>query len=218
MSKTVPFVIFCLVVVIGPYGLSQQGERELEASGNAEKNETALATFGGGCFWCVEAVFENMKGVKDVVSGYAGGRNKNPTYKQVCTGRTGHAEVCQIRYDPNQVSFEELLEVFWKTHDPTTLNRQGPDVGTQYRSVIFYHSEQQRELAEKYKEKLDQSGAFPAKIVTEITKAPDFYPAEAYHQDYYRNNPNQSYCAFVVRPKVEKFKQVFADKVADGGN
>jgi peptide-methionine (S)-S-oxide reductase len=155
-----------------------------------------------------------MKGVLDVVSGYAGGRIANPTYQQVVTGRTGHAEVCQIKYDPEQVSFEELLEVFWKTHDPTTLNKQGPDVGTQYRSVIFYHDEQQKKIAEDIKKQLDESGAFSDRIVTEITKAPAFYPAEDYHQDYYRNNPNQGYCAAVVRPKVEKFKKVFADKLA----
>lgn len=182
---------------------------------DSEPNSQQLsrATFGGGCFWCVEAVFENMKGVKDVVSGYAGGRNANPTYQQVCTGRTGHAEVCEIHFDPREVSFEELLEVFWKTHDPTTLNRQGPDVGTQYRSVIFYHNEEQKKIAEKYRDKLNEVGAFPGKIVTEITQAPQFYVAEDYHQDYYRNNPNQGYCAAVVRPKVEKFKQAFADKV-----
>ncbi len=188
------------------------GGSTLEPADSTDKLE--VATFGGGCFWCVEAVFENLRGVKDVVSGYAGGRVANPTYAQVCDGGTGHAEVCEIRYDPNEVSYKELLEVFWKTHDPTTLNRQGPDIGTQYRSVIFYHNDEQRELASKYKRQLDASGAFRSKIVTEISKAPKFYEAEKYHQDYYRNNPGQGYCAMVVRPKVEKFKKAFADRVA----
>ena len=184
-----------------------------KSSGVSKQREMDKATFGGGCFWCVEAVFENVKGVKDVVSGYEGGRLRNPNYKQVCTGRTGHAEVCEITYDPSEVTFKELLEIFWKTHDPTTLNQQGADIGTQYRSVVFYHDAEQKEIAELYKKKLDQSGAFPNRIVTEISKATDFYPAEEYHQDYYRNNPNAGYCAAVVRPKVEKFKQAFADKL-----
>ncbi len=178
----------------------------------SEGSKISVATFGGGCFWCVEAVFENVRGVTDVVSGYEGGKTKKPTYEQVCTGRTGHAEVCQITFDPKVVSFEELLEVFWKTHDPTTLNQQGADRGTQYRSVVFYHDEEQKASAEKYKKKLDESGAFRNKIVTEISPTSEFYVAEKYHQDYYRNNPGQGYCAAVVRPKVEKFKQVFADK------
>jgi peptide-methionine (S)-S-oxide reductase len=193
---------------------AQTGDPSLNSSAAKYDSETKVATFGGGCFWCVEAVFERVKGVKDVISGYAGGRNANPTYRQVCTGRTGHAEVCQIIYDPGEVTFTELLEVFWKTHDPTTLNRQGADVGTQYRSVIFYHDDEQRELAETYKKKLDASGAFPSKIVTEISKAPEFYAAEPYHQDYYEKNPNQGYCAAVIRPKVAKFNQVFAGKLA----
>lgn len=191
---------------------SQQSQPAGKAAAAAD-SKLATATFGGGCFWCVEAVFENMEGVKSVVSGYAGGRLPNPNYKQVSTGRTGHAEVCQIHYDPSVVSFEDLLEVFWKTHDPTTLNEQGPDKGTQYRSVIFYHDDAQRELAEKYKHKLDESGAFKRKIVTEISKLTKFYPAEDYHQDYYAKNPAQGYCAAVVQPKVEKFKQAFADRV-----
>lgn len=183
---------------------------------NSEKGSAEglkIATFGGGCFWCVEAVFENLKGVKDVVSGYSGGRIPNPTYEQVCTKLTGHIEVCQIHYDPKMVTFEELLEVFWKTHDPTTLDQQGADVGPQYRSVIFYHDEEQKKLAESYKKKLDESGAFPGKIVTQISPLRNFYEAEDYHQDYYRNNPNQGYCRVVVSPKVDKFKQVFKDKL-----
>jgi peptide-methionine (S)-S-oxide reductase len=178
-------------------------------------NEAGLekATFGSGCFWCTEAIFENLNGVTSVVSGYAGGQVENPTYEAVCTGTTGHAEVTQITYDPNLISFDELLEVFWKTHDPTTLNRQGNDVGPQYRSVIFYHNEEQRELAEKYKAELDKSGAWDNPIVTEITAYTNFYPAEKYHQNYYESNPNQGYCAFVIAPKLEKFKKVFKDKL-----
>ncbi|MEM7478250.1 MAG: peptide-methionine (S)-S-oxide reductase MsrA [Planctomycetota bacterium] len=210
MQKTVVFalVTICLAAFSNSVN-AQTGDKQAEIK---KEQELEKATFGGGCFWCVEAVFENMVGVKDVVSGYAGGKRPNPNYKQVCTGRTGHAEVCEISYDPKEVTFTELLEVFWKTHDPTTLNKQGNDVGTQYRSVIFYNNEEQKNLAEKYKKKLDDSGAFNNKIVTEITKAPTFYVAEKYHQDYYRNNPNQGYCAYVVRPKVEKFKKAFADK------
>lgn len=171
------------------------------------------ATFGSGCFWCTEAIFENLKGVHSIVSGYSGGHVPNPTYEEVCTGTTGHAEVTQITYDPKVISYDELLEVFWKTHDPTTLNRQGNDVGTQYRSVIFYHNIEQKNLAVKYKAELDKSGAWDKPIVTEISPFTNFFPAENYHQDYYKNNPNQGYCAFVIAPKLEKFKKVFKDKL-----
>jgi peptide-methionine (S)-S-oxide reductase len=171
------------------------------------------ATFGNGCFWCTEAVFQNLKGVYSAVSGYSGGHVKNPTYKDVCAGTTGHAEVLQIVYDPAVISFEELLEVFWKTHDPTTLNRQGNDIGTQYRSSIFYHNEQQKQLAEGYKKKLDASGAFAKPIVTEIVAFTEFYRAENYHQDYYSLNGTEPYCTYVIQPKVEKFKEVFKDKL-----
>ena len=171
------------------------------------------ATFGSGCFWCTEAVFQDLAGVESVVSGYAGGHIKNPAYREVCEGRTGHAEVVQITYDPEVISFETLLEVFWKTHDPTTLNRQGNDVGTQYRSVIYYHDEEQKELAQQYKDKLNASGAFSNPIVTEISLMDTFYAAEAYHQNYFKNNPGQGYCSFVIRPKVDKFKQVFGNKL-----
>jgi peptide-methionine (S)-S-oxide reductase len=174
---------------------------------------TSIATFGAGCFWCVEACFSAMKGVKQVLSGYMGGSTKNPSYKDVCTGTTGHAEVVQILFDPSVISYEELLEVFWFVHDPTTLNRQGNDVGTQYRSVIFYHSDQQKQLAEFYKKKLDESGAYSNPIVTVISPASEFYVAEDYHQNYFKNNPNQPYCSAVVRPKVEKFRKVFAEKL-----
>ncbi len=171
------------------------------------------ATFGNGCFWCTEAIFQNLKGVYSAVSGYAGGHVKNPTYKDVCSGTTGHAEVLQIVYDPAVLSFDELLEVFWKTHDATTLNRQGNDIGTQYRSVVFYHSETQKKLAEKYKKELDASGAFAKPIVTEITPISEFYRAENYHQDYYSLNGTEPYCTYVIQPKVEKFKKVFKDKL-----
>ncbi|MCA8830113.1 peptide-methionine (S)-S-oxide reductase MsrA [Hymenobacter pini] len=171
------------------------------------------ATFGAGCFWCVEAVFQDLKGVDKVVSGYMGGRIANPTYKEVCSGLTGHAEVAQITYDPSVISFAELLEVFWKTHDPTTLNRQGADTGTQYRSAVFYHNDEQHRLAEEYKQKLNAAHAFPNPIVTEITAATTFYPAEDYHQNYYNQNGQQPYCQFVVKPKVDKVRQVFADKL-----
>lgn len=167
-------------------------------------SSTESATFGGGCFWCVEAVFERLEGVVAVASGYAGGHKENPTYKEVCTGRTGHAEVIQISYDPKKISYEKLLDVFWAAHDPTTLNRQGADVGTQYRSVIFYHNDAQRQAAEKSKS--DAASQFDEPIVTEIKPLPKFYPAESYHQDYFRNNANAPYCQAVIRPKLEKLR------------
>lgn len=171
------------------------------------------ATLGAGCFWCIEAVFQQLKGVQSVSSGYAGGKRENPSYEQVCSGATGHAEVVQITYDPNEITYPEILEVFWTVHDPTTLNRQGADVGTQYRSVIYYHNDLQRVQAEEYKAKLDQSGAFDDPIVTEISPMPVFYKAEAYHQNYFNENGNQPYCSYVIRPKLEKFKKVFGEKL-----
>ncbi len=177
------------------------------------KNNNEVATFGAGCFWCVEAVFQSLNGVDKVISGYSGGHVKNPSYREVCAGTTGHAEVCQIYFDSNVISFEELLEVFWSTHDPTTLNRQGNDVGTQYRSSIFYHNESQKVLAEEYKVALDASEAFPNPIVTEIVPFETFYEAEDYHQEYFDLNPNQPYCTYVIQPKMEKFRKVFADKL-----
>ena len=168
------------------------------------------ATFGAGCFWCVEAIFQELKGVDSVLSGYAGGELEKPTYKQVCSGLTGHAEVVQILYDPQQISFEKLLEVFWQTHDPTTLNRQGNDIGTQYRSVIFYHADSQRKIAYELKEKLNQEKVFPKPIVTEISPIRNFHSAEKEHQDYYDQNPDQAYCRLVIRPKLEKFRKVFS--------
>lgn len=176
-------------------------------------SKVELATFGAGCFWCTEAVFQNVKGVSKVVSGYAGGKVKNPSYREICTGLTGHAEVAQISFDPSKVSFEELLEVFWNTHDPTTLNRQGADEGTQYRSVVFYHNDNQRQAATDYKKQLEGSKVFMNPIVTEISPLPDYYTAENYHQNYFELNPNQSYCQYVVRPKVEKFKKQFQSKL-----
>lgn len=178
-----------------------------------ENKTMDTATFGAGCFWCVEAVFQNMEGVEKVVSGYSGGFVKNPAYKEVCMGTTGHAEVCQIYYNPQKVTFDELLEVFWQTHDPTTLNRQGNDIGTQYRSAIFYHSDEQKQKAEKYKAELDKSKAFDRPIVTEVTAYSNFYSAENYHQNYFNQNGSEPYCQFVVKPKVEKFKKVFKNKV-----
>lgn len=178
------------------------------------KVKTETATFANGCFWCTEAIFQELDGVVSATSGYTGGQTEDPTYKQVCTGETGHAEALQIVYDPAKISFEELLEVFWKTHDPTTLNRQGADVGTQYRSGIFYHNNEQKQLAEKYKAELDKSGAFDKPIVTEITPFTKFYAAEDYHQQYFENNENSNpYCRIVIRPKLDKFRKVFKDKL-----
>jgi methionine-S-sulfoxide reductase len=182
-------------------------------SASAGGSKLEKATFGSGCFWCTEAVFDELAGVESAVSGYSGGRLPDPTYEQVCSGLTGHAEVIQVTYDPKKVSYSELLEVFWQTHDPTTLNRQGPDAGTQYRSAVFYHNEDQRREAEHYKRKLDELGAFNDPIVTEITKFEKFYPAEDYHQDYYVNNPRQGYCHAIVGPKVVKFRKAFKDKL-----
>lgn len=173
--------------------------------------KTDTATFGEGCFWCTEAIFERLKGVILVTSGYAGGTVPNPTYEQVCTGTTGHAEVSQIIYDPDVISYDELLKVFFKTHDPTSLNRQGADVGTQYRSVIFYSNEEQQKKAEYYINELNKSGAFNKPIVTEIVQLKNFYKAEEYHQDYFAKNPQQGYCNFVIVPKIEKFEKVFKD-------
>lgn len=175
---------------------------------------TDTATFANGCFWCTEAIFEQLDGVFSATSGYTDGHVKNPTYKQVCTGETGHAECLQIVYDPIKISFDELLEVFWETHDPTTLNRQGNDVGTQYRSGIYYHNEEQKQKAEKYKVELDKSGAFNKPIVTEVKPFSIFYPAENYHQEYFENNEGSNpYCTIVIRPKVDKFRKVFKDKL-----
>ena len=175
--------------------------------------KTDTATFGTGCFWCTEAVFQELKGVLKTVSGYSGGHVAKPSYEEVCTGTTGHAESLQIIYDPKVISYDELLEVFWEVHDPTSLNKQGNDIGTQYRSAIFYHNEEQRQKAEHYKAELNKSGAYDKPVVTEITAFTNFYPAEDYHQDYYRTHGSQPYCYLVIRPKVEKFEKVFKNKL-----
>ena len=175
--------------------------------------ELEKATLGGGCFWCTEAVYLELKGVVDVKPGYSGGHVKNPSYKEVCNETTGHAEVVQITFDPEVVSYSEILEVFFVTHDPTTLNRQGNDVGTQYRSAIFYHSEAQKQTAKKVIELLEQEKAYKNSIVTEVTEFKAFYPAEDYHINYFARNKNQPYCQYVVAPKVEKFRKVFKDKM-----
>lgn len=179
---------------------------------NNEK-ELDIATFANGCFWCTEAIFQQLKGVEKVTSGYSGGHVENPTYEEVCNKKTGHAECLQIEYDPKKISFDELLEVFWKTHDPTTVNRQGNDVGPQYRSVIFYHNEEQKEKAEKYKAALNARRVFDAPVVTAIEPFTVFYPAENYHKNYYQNNTSQPYCYYVIKPKMEKLKKIFAGKL-----
>jgi len=206
LSSAIPFTLVFAESPAMPHATDSQPSP-------AKKLETA--TFGSGCFWCTEAVFERLKGVESVVSGYSGGFLKDPTYEQVCSGTTGHAEVIQVTFDPAVISYPQLLKVFWNTHDPTTPNRQGHDVGTQYRSAIFYHNDEQRKEAEHYKEKLDASGAFSAPIVTEIVPFQAFYPAEKYHQDYYADNPSQQYCSYVIRPKVEKFEKAFGDLLED---
>jgi peptide-methionine (S)-S-oxide reductase len=191
------------------------------ATGQGVAADMAKATFAGGCFWCTEAVYEQIEGVGAVTSGYIGGKVPNPTYKDVCTGLTGHAEAIEIEYDPAVVPFEKLLEVFFATHDPTTLNRQGADVGTQYRSGVYYHDAEQKRIAEEVIRRLDASRAFPGKIVTEVMPASIFYPAEDYHQDYFAKNPFQPYCQAVAAPKVAKVRKVFKDllkeKAAGGG-
>jgi peptide-methionine (S)-S-oxide reductase len=201
--------------LISTYGCEKNDDKttfnKRETMDTVSKLDTA--TFGSGCFWCSEAIFERVKGVHKVISGYAGGSVEKPTYEEVCTGKTGHAEVCQIIFDPSVVPFGDLLKIFWKTHDPTTLNRQGADTGTQYRSVIFYHSEEQKKLAEHYKLELDKSGAWENPVVTEISPFTNFFPAEDYHQNYFANNPTQGYCSFVIAPKVEKFEKVFKEKL-----
>ena len=178
-----------------------------------QNDKREIATLAGGCFWCLEAVFDDMKGVESVESGYMGGPLANPTYEQVCGGRTGHAEVVQVTFDPSVVSFREILQVFFVIHDPTTLNRQGNDVGTQYRSAIFYHSAEQKAAAESVIAELTDGKLFADRIVTEIAPASTFYIAEDYHQEYFARNPNQSYCAYVVAPKVAKFRKHFLDRL-----
>ena len=190
MKNNIILIVFCL------FQSNILGEKLM--------NEMQKATFGAGCFWCVEAVFERLDGVKDVMPGYTGGHKNNPTYKEICTGMTGHAEVAQVTYDSKIITFNELLDMFWKSHDPTTRNRQGNDIGTQYRSAIFYHNDEQKLLAEESKLKVDNSRIFTNPIVTEITKLDKFWPAEDYHNDYYANNMDQPYCRIVIKPKLDK--------------
>lgn len=215
MAKTILNIIFLFSTMLG-FSCKYLQEKNIEQLNqvNMESNiQRDTVTFGAGCFWCVEALFQQLKGVISVESGYSGGSVEKPSYRDVCSGETGHAEVCQLVYDTTKISFDELLEVFWSVHDPTTLNRQGADVGTQYRSVVFYHNEKQRQLAESYKEKLNKSGAYKDPIVTEISTFTVFYKAENYHQDYYNLNKAQPYCTFVIQPKLDKFKKVFKSKM-----
>jgi peptide-methionine (S)-S-oxide reductase len=191
---------------------SVKTKKETKTMTSTNKN-LDTATFGTGCFWCTEAVFQQLEGVEKVTSGYSGGHVVNPTYEEVCSKTTGHAECLNIVYDSSKITFDELLEVFWQVHDPTTLNRQGADAGPQYRSVVFYHNEEQKARAEKYKAELDKSGAWDNPIVTTLEKMDVFYPAEAYHQNYYNNNSGEGYCQFVIRPKLEKFEKVFKNKL-----
>ncbi|MDT3695446.1 MAG: peptide-methionine (S)-S-oxide reductase MsrA [Ignavibacterium sp.] len=215
--KNIIYVIYALLVItLTSIGCNKNKFTEIQKKKsimNESNSSLDTATFGSGCFWCTEAIFERVNGVTSVISGYSGGAVKNPTYEEVCEGTTGHAECTQITFDPSVISYDELLEIFWKTHDPTTLNRQGNDVGTQYRSVVFFHNNEQKQKAEYYKQKLTDEKIWDKPIVTEITKLEKFYPAENYHQEYYENNPNQGYCAYVITPKVEKFEKIFREKL-----
>ena len=202
-GASVLVVLFALVLAIGMFAGGMSSAAEVKPSGEASRTE--LATFGGGCFWCTEAIFERFNGVKSVTSGYAGGKTANPSYKQVCTGGTGHAEVIQIEYDPAIISYNQLLEIFWEAHDPTTMNRQGHDEGTQYRSVILYHNEAQKKAAEESKK--IAAAHFKEPIVTQILPLTKFYPAEEYHQDYFRKNPHVPYCTYVISPKLQKLEK-----------
>jgi peptide-methionine (S)-S-oxide reductase len=209
LTKTFPLLLILFSLSLSSFAQQRETVKKQRTM------STEKATFGSGCFWCTEAIFQQVKGVHTAQSGYMGGKTQNPTYKDICTGLTGHAEVVQIVFNPEVVSFDELLEIFWKTHDPTTLNRQGNDVGTQYRSAVFYHTDEQKNKAEAYKFKLDNAKIWDNPIVTEITPASQFYIAEDYHQDYYNNNANKNpYCSMVITPKIEKFKKIFEDKLA----
>jgi len=203
-------IISCIIFDFSACSGQTRGPKTMDK--DIPKNVTIVeATLGAGCFWCVEAVFQELKGVYRVESGYTGGSIENPTYSDVTSGLSGHAEVARIQYDPDVLSFELILSVFFQTHDPTTLDRQGADVGSQYRSEIFYHNEDQKVVAERIISELDKSGAYPNPIVTKVSKLGKYYGAENYHQDYYLNNPNQGYCTYVIKPKLEKFRKVFKD-------
>lgn len=193
--------------------LSKTFKQMNDTKSNNKEHKLEVATFGAGCFWCTEAQFQQLEGVEKVESGYSGGFVENPTYQQVCTGTTGHAEVTNVYYDPSKISYDELLAAFWVMHDPTQLNRQGNDVGTQYRSVIFYHNQEQKEKAESYKKKLNEEHAYNSDVVTEISPFTKFYKAEDYHQNYYNEHGSQPYCIFVVKPHLDKFRKVFKDKL-----
>lgn len=212
-------LLFSVLVLLQFSACSQQSSVEQSATfkkmneNNNDTNKDTIATFGAGCFWCTEAQFQQLKGVTKVVSGYMGGSVINPTYKEVCTGTTGHAEVTNVYYDPAVISFDELLAAFFVSHDPTQLNRQGNDIGTQYRSVVFYHNDEQKNKAAGYIKKLNEEKVYPADIVTEVAAASTFYPAEDYHQNYYNQNGSEPYCHFVIQPKIEKFRKVFKDKL-----
>lgn len=204
-------LIFAILLMAGCKSQTIKPDNTMDTPVNGMITDTA--TLASGCFWCVEAVFQELKGVISVTSGYTGGKIKNPTYREVCSGLTGHAEACRIVYDPSVISFDELLEVFWASHDPTTLNQQGADKGTQYRSAIFYHSEKQKQIAEAYKAKLNDEKVFDKPVVTEINPADIFYIAEDYHQNYFNENGDAPYCTFVIVPKLEKFRKIFKDKL-----
>jgi len=216
MKHTQQYIIALLLWAV-PFGITDAHKKLItDMDPMNQLNSSKLletATLGAGCFWCVEAIFQDLNGVHSVISGYSGGQVANPTYREVTSGRTGHAEVCQITFDPGIIPYEDLLEIYWETHDPTTLNRQGADVGTQYRSVIFYHSPEQKRTAESMKKKLNSSGRFDDPIVTEITAFEAFYEAEDYHQDYFSQNPNQPYCRVVISPKLKKFKEKYKDSL-----
>lgn len=207
-----------LLCIVGIVSCQSSQDKKVSSTNNKVKMETQTnekmdsAIFGAGCFWCVEAVFQRVPGVKEIISGYSGGQVDNPSYEAVCSGSTGHAEVIKLVYNPEEVSFATLLSVFWQTHDPTTLNRQGNDIGTQYRSAIFYLNEEQKSIAEKLKSDLNASGAFRAPIVTEISAYTNFFAAEEYHQNYYNQNSSQGYCRYVIAPKLEKFEKVFGEQ------
>ena len=207
MKTFISILVVSVLMVSGSVAVGQSNKTK----GKTMQHE--VATLGAGCFWCVEAIYQQLEGVVKVESGYSGGQVAHPTYEEVCTGRTGHAEVIQVTFDPQKISFKELLEVFFRTHDPTTLNRQGADVGTQYRSAIFYHSEEQRKTAEAVKQETDAAKIWDDPIVTEIARFDAFYKAEEYHQNYYNQNANQPYCRMVINPKLSKFKKEFKNKL-----
>jgi peptide-methionine (S)-S-oxide reductase len=213
MQKTILFIFSALLSLTSCANKKSINQmNETLTSPNTMLNMDTV-TFGTGCFWCTEAIFQQVEGVFSVVSGYSGGGVENPTYEQVCSGVTGHAECLNIVFDSSKVSYDQLLEIFWKTHDPTTLNRQGNDIGTQYRSVIFFRNDKQKKTAQEYMTALDKSGAFSRPIVTTLEPMSVFYPAEKYHQNYYNQNGSQPYCQYVIRPKVEKFEKVFKSKM-----